>query len=361
MAAADVGGRRVIPHGGPDLLGPITWDLSTNANALAAPVCVWEALRHATRHRYPEPSYAALRARLGEGAGVTADRVLPTAGSSEAIRRLTLAASLAGVRQVRVPEPGFGEYRAAAQALGLDVRPWSPDAPQPMDWGDAPALIWVCDPCNPTGRGASAALLGGLSAHLARQPASWLAWDAAYEPLRLDGPRAPWPACLLARAWQLWSPNKALGLTGVRAGWMIAPAQAGWRAQIDRVMALAPSWVLSAEGVELLLQWHTPDVTQWLADSRQALWQWRAVQQAWWRERGCVVRDSDTPFYLVAPPPSWSEDRVARAWPCWRAMGIKLRNAHDLGLPGWWRVRTLPPHAMPALARAWDEVSKEHR
>jgi len=35
--------------------------------------------------------------------------------------------------------------------------------------------------------------------------------DLAYEPLRLEG-NAPLDAAQEARVWQLWSPNKALGL-----------------------------------------------------------------------------------------------------------------------------------------------------
>jgi histidinol-phosphate aminotransferase len=40
-------------------------------------------------------------------------------------------------------------------------------------------------------------------------------------PLRLDG--RPWPPPGRLGLWQLWTPNKALGLTGVRAAYAMAP------------------------------------------------------------------------------------------------------------------------------------------
>ena len=356
-----------VEHGGPDHLGPLRWDFSTNANPLV-PEAVVAALASCSRLSYPEPSYASLRQALARHAGVDAERIVPSAGSSEAIRRLSLAASLSGVREVWVPQPGYGDYAAAAQALGLAVRGYDGHTGEGLQEGigvdgvgagdDVPSLVWVCDPCNPTGLGASSALLTTLRSLLSRQPDTWLAIDRAYEALRLAPPRAPWPPDLLACAWQLMSPNKALGLTGVRAGWVIAPAGSP---RLTSMHALAPSWVLSAEGVCLLQHWVLPETQAWLHAARLTLLDWRDQQHAMLREMGCHVADTDTPFGLVSPPPEWGIERVHARREALRQRGIKLRDATSLGAPGRWRLGTLSPQAQADLAQAWAELEGPSR
>ena len=79
----------VNEHGGADSGPAIAHDFSSNANPIGAPLTVLEAIRRADRHRYPDPHYRALREQLGQVLGIAPNQVLPTAGSSEAIRRLT--------------------------------------------------------------------------------------------------------------------------------------------------------------------------------------------------------------------------------------------------------------------------------
>lgn len=315
-------------HGGPDGGAAVAHDFSTNASPLGPPPALWAAVQQADRQRYPDPQYRALRHRLGD-----AERVLPTAGGAEGIRRLTLAALLAGHREVWVPQPGFGDYALAARALGLAVRPYG----QPGDIRPAtPALVWLCEPCNPTG--ASAAGWPALDGHL-------VVVDRAYEPLRLQGETAALPP----GAWQLVCPNKALGLTGVRAGYLVAPAaNAVWA----HALSLAPSWVLSAEGVALL--WHWPDAATlaWLAQVRATLRDWTAAQRALLAALGWQQRPSDTNFWLARPPRADAAQRL-------REQGIAVRDAASFGLPGWVRVSAQPPHGQAALRQAWHHI-EEH-
>ena len=315
-------------HGGPDDGPAAAFDFSTNASPLGPPPALLGAVQRADRHAYPDPSYRALRRRLGDE-----DLVLPTAGGAEGIRRLTLAALLAGHREVWVPQPGFGDYAAAAQALGLAVKPYAAPADiRPA----APALIWICEPCNPTG--ASAAGWPALDGHL-------VAVDRAYEPLRLAG-EAP---ALPPHAWQLVCPNKALGLTGVRAGYLIAPAaDAVWA----HALSLAPSWVLSAEGVALLTHWLDDDTQAWLADARAQLRGWTAGQRAMLADLDWLQRPSCTNFWLARPP---RPDMTPRL----RERGIRVRDASSFGLPGWVRVSAQPPAAQQALQQALLEIEGE--
>src|SRR3989344_1885608 len=254
----------MVEHGGTDLGPAVAWDFSTNANPLPPPEGLSMALAGADRRRYPEPSYLHLRERLARSGLGDADRLLPTAGSAEAIRRLTLLAHLQGVRHVWTPWPGFGEYAAAAEALGLTVSRYSSVeelarrvSARRAAGERATMLLWVCDPCNPTGRCLNEPSWQRL-AELCRTMDLMLAADLAYAPLRWPGHASPGegalPSCVRGIAWQLWSPNKALGMTGVRAGVLVAPPSAE-RADVDRLLHLAPSWVLSAAGVALLQAW----------------------------------------------------------------------------------------------------------
>lgn len=321
--------RPLLPvHGGPDGGAAAAHDFSTNASPLGPPPRLWQAVQQADRRHYPDPQYRALRGRLGD-----AERVLPTAGGAEGIRRLTLAALLAGHREAWVPQPGFGDYALAAQALGLAVQPYAdPGEIRPA----APALVWLCEPCNPTG--ASAAGWPALDGHL-------VVVDRAYEPLRLQGSAPALPPA----AWQMVCPNKALGLTGVRAGYLVAPApDAVWA----HALSLAPSWVLSAEGVALL--WHWPDdATQaWLAEARATLRGWAAAQRALLAALGWQQRPGDTNFWLARPPRPDATQRL-------RERGIAVRDAASFGLPGWVRVSAQPPHSQAALQQAWQHIEEQ--
>ncbi len=322
-------------HGGTDDGPTPAHDFSSNASPLGPPPALLHAVQAADRHAYPDPHYRALRRRL---AGPGDDElVLPTAGGAEAIRRLTLAAWLDGRREAWVPQPGFGDYALAAQALGLAVKPYARTADiRPT----APALVWLCEPCNPTG------------ASPATSEADWPALaghhvivDRAYEPLRLHG-TAP---ALPPGAWQLVCPNKALGLTGIRAGYAIAPAaDALW----SQALSLAPSWVLSAEGVALLTHWLDDDTQAWLAQARATLRDWCTAQRALLAALGWQQQPSCTNFWLARPPMADTPRRL-------RKHGLRVRDATSFGLPGWVRVSAQPPAAQQALRQALLDIQGE--
>jgi histidinol-phosphate aminotransferase len=343
-----------VVHGGPDSGPAIAHDFSSNANPLGAPAHVVQAIQSADRQRYPDPHYLAMRESLGQILGLQMERIWPTAGSSEAIRRLTLAAHLHGVRQVWVPQPGYGDYRAAAQALGLHVQGYA--SGEDLLWhlagSDEPALVWLCEPCNPTGQSLPASFWTTLDALALHRRNVTLVLDRAYEPLRLIG-RDPVPPGLTDRCWQLCSPNKALGLTGVRAGHAVAPLDDA-TGQALAFSALAPSWVLSAEGVAMLLAWHHTDTQAWLARSRQTLALWIDAQRSALTRLGWRCLPSVVPFMLARPGPSTDGDWLDKL----RAQGIKLRDAESFGLPGWVRLSAQAPLSQQALLTALAQAGK---
>lgn len=343
-------------HGGPDSGPPIAHDFSSNANPLGAPANVMRAIESADRQRYPDPRYEVLRESLGQALGLQIERVLPTAGSSEAIRRLTLAAHLRGVRQILVPQPGYGDYPSAALALGMQVHGYASgeNLLARVAAMAEPALVWLCEPCNPTGQSLPASFWSALDELASRHGATMLALDRAYEPLRLVG-HDPVPAALADRCWQLCSPNKALGLTGVRAGYVIAPlADPNAHVKADAFEALAPSWVLSAEGVAMLQAWHQSDIQAWLARSRQTLALWLEAQRGALTRLGWSCLPSVVPFMLAQPPaqPGMPSDEALTLLAQLRVQGIKLRDATSFGLPGWVRLSAQPPQSQQALLNA---------
>lgn len=308
-------------HGGPDALGRPPHDFSTNANACGPCPTTLAALRQADWQRYPDPAYTALRERLGAWHGVPVQRVVLAASGSEWIQRITAHAAHNGLRHVVLPRHGYGDYARAARAWGLEP----PSAHQP-------ALHWACEPSSPLGR-ADESLCHGVQ--------GLRVVDCAYAPLRLEGEPAPLPA----DAWQLWSPNKALALTGVRAAYAIAPAQAT-TVTLAALHALAPSWPLGADGVALLESWTQPATQAWLAESLATLRAWKAAQAALCEELGWAVLPGSLANFFTARPPL--EPPLALL----RAQGIKLRDCASFGLPGHVRLGVLPPASQQALRSA---------
>ncbi|MCV2359602.1 aminotransferase class I/II-fold pyridoxal phosphate-dependent enzyme [Paucibacter sp. TC2R-5] len=330
-------------HGGSDSGPAAAFDFSSNASPLGAPPLLLQAVLTADRSRYPDPSYAALRAHLAVAEEVGTHRVLPASGGAEAIRRLSLAARLSGLSEVWVPQPGFGDYAAAASALGLQVHRYA-DVQALSQALRTPALVWVCEPCNPTGDSLKAADWLALDAALQRSGAL-LAIDCAYEPLRLDGNDCL-PQAMAEQAWRLVCPNKALALTGVRAAYLLAPASGRLSPE---VAGLAASWVLSSEGLSLLMHWHSDATLSHLRQAKAQLLTWRADQREMLAALGWQQRPTCTNFWLAKP------GQAGLLGPL-RERGIKLRDATSFGLPGWVRLSTQMPEAQHALQYALKEL-----
>jgi histidinol-phosphate aminotransferase len=312
-------------HGGPDALGVPRWDFSTNANACGPCPMALAAVQKADAQHYPDPAYTELRAALAAFHGVAPERVVFAASASEFIARITGAVARAGGTQVWMPALAYGDYARAARAWGLQ----SVARPEGAD------LLWLCEPSSP---------LGGAEA-LAQKVAGHggvVVLDRAYEPLRLSGAGSLGTEAL-DRVWQMISPNKALGMTGVRGAYAIAPLQSMALAQT--LSAMAPSWPLGAHAVAMLTAWVQPEVRQWLADSLTQLAFWKPAQIGLLEQAGWRCLPSDANYFCALAPAALDEARL-------RAKGIKLRETTSLGLPGHWRLSVQPPAAQTALMAA---------
>ena len=322
-------------HGGPDRHGAALYDFSTNSNACAPCPAALLAVQQADASQYPDSSYTALCQRLADFHRVDAARVALAGSASEFIFRITaLAAQMAQTAgeggRVWLPPHSYGDYAQAARAHRLTVATHAVKA----------HLLWACEPSSPLG--SAQAGLGAMADDRAAN--AMLVLDRAYEPLRLGGSPSL-SSAQLQTVWQLWTPNKALGLTGVRAAYAIAPL--GAEAQVFQLDQLSPSWPVGAHGVALLRAWTEPGVQAWLAGSLDTLREWKARQIALCESMGWFCLASDANFFC-ARPALLEGVTLTQALDRLRSQGIKLRDTASFGLVGHVRMSVQAP-----LAQKW--------
>ncbi len=188
----------------------------------------------------------ALRERVIEQAGLggccAADDVLITAGAAEA-NYLAFMQLVQPGDEVVVERPGWPQAEVLAQAVGARVRVIDRD--EAAGWAlpfdaleaavnDRTRLIFLTNPNNPTGRLMTEAELSRL-VHIAERVRAWLLVDEVYAGLEWSGQRAPSIAGMYDRGITTGSVSKALGLQGLRTGWLICrDADLVWDAIILR-------------------------------------------------------------------------------------------------------------------------------
>jgi histidinol-phosphate aminotransferase len=192
-----------------------------------------ERLRAVELNRYPPASPPALRAALGEWAGIPAGfAVMLGNGSDELLQLVALCLARPGARAL-VPVPSFSMYRPIARLAGLELV----EVPLRTDFAldlpalraayaaHAPALTFLASPNNPTGvRYPDADVAALLEA-----ATGLVVLDEAYVPFA-GASLAPWlarhPNLVLLRT------LSKVGLAGLRLGFLAAhPA---WHGALDR-------------------------------------------------------------------------------------------------------------------------------
>ncbi|MCC5971811.1 MAG: aminotransferase class I/II-fold pyridoxal phosphate-dependent enzyme [Pararhodobacter sp.] len=158
----------------------------------------------------------------------TADDVLITAGAAEA--NYLAIRQLVGPGDHMVTEtPGWPQAEVLGRAIGAQISVIARDEAQgwrlPMDRlakavTPGTRLIFLSNPNNPTGRVMDADELAEVVA-IARRAGAWLLVDEVYAGLEWEGPRAPSIAGMYERGITTGSVSKALGLQGLRTGWLI--------------------------------------------------------------------------------------------------------------------------------------------
>lgn len=167
--------------------------------------------------------------RQAELQGVCApDDVLITAGAAEA-NYLAIRQLVASGDHMVIETPGWPQAAVLGHAIGARVTTVRRDEGDgwrlPLDQlakavTPDTRLIFLTNPNNPTGRVMDAAELAEVVAIAARAGA-WLLVDEVYAGLEWDGPRAPSIAGVYEHGITTGSMSKALGLQGLRIGWLI--------------------------------------------------------------------------------------------------------------------------------------------
>lgn len=174
----------------------------------------------------------ALRAAVIDQAGTapvcTADHVLITAGAAEA-NYLAIRQLLEPGDEIVVEKPGWPQATVLAEACQAHIKTLTRQEKDgwalPMDAlrdsvTPRTKLIFLTNPNNPTG-----ALLSDADLHevagIADTVGAWLLIDEVYAGLEWDGPRPSSIAAIYPRGITTGSVSKALGLQGLRIGWLI--------------------------------------------------------------------------------------------------------------------------------------------
>lgn len=141
-------------HGGAKVVGlPSVLDFSVSVNPLGPPASVLQAIRRRLPaiERYPDPYCQSLAEKLAHCHRLSSKHVLIGNGSNELIHLICRALQ---PKRVAIVEPTYTEYLRAATLVGAEVDHWLPVGgdfcPRPFD-PDGAAIVWVCNPNNPTG------------------------------------------------------------------------------------------------------------------------------------------------------------------------------------------------------------------
>ena len=339
------------PHGGDIYAGNIRLDFSANINPLGMPEGVREAMIRAleTADRYPDPYCRALRAEIAKAEDVPEDYVICGSGASELIYTFAGAFRPSSAAELA---PTFSEYSRAAARRGCDMARYA--LPEEKDFAlDAgvldflretkPAVFFLCNPNNPTGRLAEPQLLEEILT-VCDEQGTFIFVDECFLDLTDSGESlkpylARYPQLFILKAF-----TKSYGMAGVRLGYgLCADAD-----MLRDMAAAAPPWNVSslaqAAGIAALGE------TGFLEKTRTLV----KTERAWMTDEltslGCRVIASDANYLLFRAAPGLSG--------ALREKGILLRNCENYeGLSsGWYRAAVRTHAENETLIQAIREI-----
>jgi histidinol-phosphate aminotransferase len=183
---------------------------------------------------YPPSDYRRLTEAAALVYAVPADEILVGAGADEILDLVAKAFLRPGDVAV-IPTPSYAMYRVLSEQRGarvVGVARFGPDEGRAIDRAAVraaareAAVVWLCNPNNPTGRLEPAGLVEGLLADLAEdarvagREAPVVVLDEAYSEfvgLSLVSARQAYPRLVTVR-----TASKAYALAGLRVGFAIA-------------------------------------------------------------------------------------------------------------------------------------------
>jgi L-threonine-O-3-phosphate decarboxylase len=307
-------------------LGPAdVIDFSASVTPYGPSPMVREALRRAPLDRYPDIDSTELCESLSAHLGVPMEWIVPGNGATELIHAAARVWAGHG-KAIGHSPPTFGEYAAAARAVGapmITVDPASRDSRGSIGC----ALLYICNPNNPTGEVLS---LESLARILQMMHPHIVVLDEAYIQFVGGRPTAlplleRFPNLLIVR-----SMTKDYGLTALRLGYAV-----GHPELVSPLRQQLPPWSVNglaqAAGVAALRDTAYLDVT--LERVRRAKTQLvRALQRQGWS-----VLAGEANFVLVKVE-SARETRAALL-----RQGLLVRDCSSFGMPEFIRVAVRRP------------------
>ena len=324
-----------MEHGGNVWEGgkPEMWlDFSANLRPEGTPHWVMQTMKEAltdTRY-YPSRAMEAARRGLAVYAGVSPERILPTAGGAAAI---DLALSLSS-GTVYVPAVTFGEYAQRAEVHGRNVCGWH-GVCCPGD------TVVICNPNNPTGAGYTHEEILAIHEKVYAQGGTLMVDEAFIDFCPEHSVRRDEQPGLVV----VGSLTKTLCIPGVRLGYVCAEPEV-----IARLEYLMLPWAVStlAQAVAEKLPDHLEDIKQ----DAQINEVRRALFKALLEVLEIKVLPSESNFLLVdfGRDMTWAAEML-------KQKGILVRTCASFGLPAsMWRLAVKTEEENARLIACLEEV-----
>ncbi len=331
-------------------------DFSASISPIGPPDGIWEAMRSVDLRVYPDPDCLELREAISSHLSTPArdvpiERILVGNGSTEIFHLLTRV-YLSDSKSALLMTPTYGEYDGACRLAGAEIINHQADLPRDFRWDiDAaitviadknPALIFVCNPNNPTGVYLDSGEVEAL-ADAARDAGSLLVVDEAY----LAFVEHPWdsldlldrPEVMLVR-----SMTKDYAQTALRLGYAIATEEV-----VARLREYQPDW--SVNGLAQKAGISALEDAEYLPKARSAVTIAKNFLYEQMEDLGIEAPNSEANFILV---------KVGDAAK-WRSLlltkGIVVRDCTSFGLPEYIRVGILPIGDCQRFTAAMAEVA----
>lgn len=252
------------------------------------------------------------------------DAILPTIGSKELVAGLPWMLGLGPGDRVAYPELAYPTYEVGARLAGAEpVTTDDVPASGSTRDGDAPALLWVNSPANPTGRVLPARRLREI-VRWARERGAVVASDECYIELGWEAePRSVLHPDVCGGSHEgllaLYSLSKRSNLAGHRAGLVAGdPALVTELLEVRKHAGLiVPAPVQAGMAAALDDDEHLAEQRARYAARRAALWP--ALERAGWS-----IEHSEAGLYLWASHP---------AYDCWGSVA-RLAELGVLAAPG---------------------------
>ncbi len=322
-------------------------DFSVSTNPFGPPRSVLEAVASARFDRYPDRSAVRLREAIAEREGASADQVVVGNGAVQIIWTVAFSFLEPG-RKALVVTPTFGEYEVASRLAGAAVLRFSRTTESGgfrLDVrrlehtlsGVQPAVVWLCNPNNPTGEYLTPPEIQRLY-RAATEPLFVV--DEAYASFMPDFQ----PLHGLERLLRIRSLTKDFAVPGLRLGYAV-----GSRNVVQALRKMIPPWSVNAPAMEAGIAMLRDE--EFLRDSIPRLLDEsgrlrEAIAQAGWE----VLR-SPVHYFLV---------RVGNATTFRRRMlvnrKIMVRDCTSFGLPDYIRISPRHPAENDLLISAMEEA-----